>query len=129
MKSLIYSFLFLFGLLLSLQSFATETEPNDTKAQANSITLNNSNTGTIGTATDVDWWKVVVNKDGKLDVTLTISNGLYCYVQLYDNNATTQLASSYTNGTGTISKDGLSTGTYYIYIFPFTAGQMPSYTV
>jgi len=62
MKSATYSILFLFGLLCSLESFATETEPNDTKAQANSLTLNNSNTGTIGTATDVDWCGTTKNQ-------------------------------------------------------------------
>ncbi|MGB3074502.1 MAG: T9SS type A sorting domain-containing protein, partial [Chitinophagales bacterium] len=108
---------------------AAETESNDTRNTANKLLLNNSNTGAIGTATDVDWWKVSTTSDGKLDITLIVSNGLYCYYQLYDFDGTTLLKSSYTNGTATFSQDGLAPGTYYIYIYAFTAGQLPAYTI
>src|SRR4051794_25776910 len=95
--------------MVSFAAFSTETEPNDTKSQANTLTLNGSNTGAIGTATDVDWWKVVTTSDGKLSATLAISNGLYCYAALYDNNGTTLLTQNLTNGTSTvINQDGLA---------------------
>ena len=111
-------------------AYSTESEPNDTKVQANTLTLNGSNTGVISPATtDVDWWKVVTNKDGKLNVTLTISNGLFCWVELFDNNGTTSLAINNTNGTITIYKDGLANGTYFIKIYPYFSAQMPSYTI
>src|SRR6185295_5839004 len=111
-------------------AYSTESEPNDTKPQANTLALNGSNSGAIGTATDVDWWKVITTSDGKLSVTLAISNGLYCYAALYDNNGTTLLTQSYTNGTSTvIDQDGLAAGTYFIKVYPFTAGQMPAYTI
>src|SRR3982750_3295950 len=83
--------------------YAAETEPNDTRAQATKLNLNSSNTGAIGTATDVDWWKVTTTGDGRLDLTLAVSNGLFCYYELYDNDATTQLHSNYTNGTQSYS--------------------------
>ncbi|HYV92041.1 MAG TPA: T9SS type A sorting domain-containing protein [Chitinophagales bacterium] len=111
-------------------AYSTESEPNDTKAQANTLALNGSNTGVISPATtDVDWWKVITNKDGKLNVTLTISNGLFCWVELFDNNGTTSLAINNTNGTITIFKDGLANGTYFIKIYPYFSAQMPSYTI
>ena len=110
-------------------SVLAETEPNDTKAQANKLNLNGSNSGAIGSSTDIDWWKVATTADGKLDVTLAISNGYYCYFNLYDKDGTTILNSSITNGTTTISTDGLAPGTYYIYIFPYNTSQLPTYTV
>ncbi len=108
---------------------ANETEPNDTKAQANTLSLNGSNSGTIGTATDVDWFKVTTNGDGKLNLTLAVSNGLNCYYALYDNDGTTLLHQEYTAGTSSYSVDGLATGTYYIKIYPYFSGQMPAYTI
>src|SRR5690349_18498124 len=111
-------------------AFSAESEPNDTKSQANTLTLNGSNTGVIGTATDVDWWKLITTSDGQISVTLAISNGLYCYAALYDNNGTTLITQNYTNGTSVvINQDGLAAGTYFIKVYPFTAGQMPAYTI
>src|ERR1043165_7237933 len=110
-------------------AYSTESEPNDTKAQANTLALNGSNTGAIGTATDVDWWKVSTTTDGLLSVTLTISNGLNCYVQLFDHDGTTSLTANYSATSVTLSRDGLAPGVYYIKIYPYFSGQMPAYTV
>ncbi|MBX7109856.1 MAG: T9SS type A sorting domain-containing protein [Chitinophagales bacterium] len=109
--------------------YAVESEPNDVRNDADKLTLNSSNTGAIDIANDVDWWKVTTTSDGKLDVTLAVSNGLYCYFKLYDNDGTTLLKSDYTSGTKTYSQDGLAPGTYYIYIYAFNAGQLPAYTI
>lgn len=121
--------LFALSFLCSGWLYAAESEPNDVRNDANTLSLNGSNTGAIGIANDVDWWKVTTTSDGKVDLTLAVSNGLYCYFQLYDNDGTTLLESSYTSGTKTISQDGLAPGTYYIYIYAFTAGQLPAYTI
>lgn len=128
MQRKILLFLFVFSSLL-YKATAAETEPNDTKAQANVLALNGNNTGAIGTTTDVDWWRITTNGDGKLDITITISNGVYMWCELYDNNGTTLLANGYTLGTTTVSKDGLATGAYFIRLVPYYAGQMPVYTV
>ncbi len=117
-----------FGFLYNT-SKANESEPNDTKAQANTLALNGSNSGTIGSSTDVDWFKVTTNGDGKLNLTLVVSNGLYAWFTLYDNNGVTELKSGYTNGTTSYSEDGLAEGTYYIKIYPYYSGQMPAYTI
>lgn len=118
--------LFLLGFT---QVYAVETEPNDVKNDATKLTLNAADTGDIGVANDVDWWKVTTNKDGALNLTLTISNSLYAYFQLYDKNGTTLLKSDYTNSSNTIIQDGLSPGTYFIKIYAYTAGQLPAYTI
>lgn len=123
---LIFSFMLT---LLNLRLSAVESEPNDVRGDADNLGLNGSNTGAVGVPGDVDWWKVTTTSDGKLDITLAVSNGLYCFYQLYDNNATTLLKSSYTSGTQSISVDGLSPGTYFIYIYAYTAGQLPAYTI
>ena len=86
-------------------------------------------TAGIGTATDVDWWKVTTNADGKINLTLDVSNGLNAYFTIYDNDGTTLLGSAYTAGTTSYSVDGLAVGTYYIQIYPYYAGQMPAYTL
>lgn len=115
--------------LLFSAAFATETESNDTKAQANVLTLNGSNTGAINPAGDQDWWSIATNSDGKIAVTITISNGLNMWCQIYDNDGTTLLAQGYTAGSTTVSKDGLATGTYYIKLFAFYGNEMPAYTI
>ncbi len=129
MKHKILPVLLLFSALICNQAKANETEPNDTKAQANTLALNGNNTGSIGTATDVDWWKVTTTGDGSINLTLTVSNGLYTWFVLYDNNGTTLLHQDYNNGTSSYSVDGLAKGTYYIKIFAYTAGQLPAYTI
>ncbi len=116
-------------LFSAFQLFAAESEPNDVRGDADKLNLNSSNTGDIGIPGDVDWWKVTTTEDGKLDVTLVVSNSLNCYFQLYDNDATTLLKSSYTSGTATISQDGLAPGTYYIYVYAYFANQTPVYTI
>ena len=116
--------------ILHITAIANETEPNNTKAQANTLTLNGSNTGAIGTSTDVDWWKVTTTSDGKLNVTITVSNNKYLWCAIYDNNGTTVLGSpTYTAATTTVSQDGLAAGTYFIKLYPYYTGDMPAYTI
>ncbi len=107
---------------------ATESEPNNTKATANTLALNGSNTGDI-TAADEDWWSVTTTGDGKLDATIAISNGLNMWCQIYDNDGTTLLKQGYTSGTTTVSYDGLAAGTYYLRVYAYYSGQLPAYTI
>ena len=53
------------------------------------LALNGSNSGAIGSATDVDWFSITTNADGKLDVTIAVSNSLYMWCQIYDNDGIT----------------------------------------
>jgi hypothetical protein len=116
-------------LIASQNIKAAETEPNNDRGTANTLALNGSNSGAIGTATDEDWWKITTTSDGKLDVTITISNSLHLWCYIYDNDGTTLLSSGYNNVIKTVSKDGLAAGVYYLKLVPYYAGQMPVYTV
>ena len=129
MKQVLQLALSLCALLVLNTAKATETEPNDTKAQANTLTLNGNNSGGIGASADVDWWKVTTTSDGKLDVTITVSNSLYMWCQIYDNDGTSLLAQNNTSGTVTVSVDGLAAGTYYVKLYSYYSGQAPNYSI
>ena len=115
--------LFLFG-----STYATETEPNDTRAQANTLTLNGSNSGAINPAGDVDWFKVTTNADGMINITFT-SDGNNVTAVLYDNDGVTVITSGTTAGSTTISADGLAVGTYYIEVSGYYNNQTLNYTI
>ena len=110
-------------------AYAAETEPNNTKAQASTLTLNASNSGKINTGGDVDWWKVTTTADGRLDIKLTPVSGKKLWIYLYDNNGITLLKSGNANVTFTQSADGLATGTYYIKVAAVLATDTASYTI
>ena len=84
---------------------ATETEPNDTKAQANTLVLNGSDNGSITPAGEVDWWKITTNKDGQLTISWTSSSGSNVSAYLYDNDGLTLLGSGTTTTNTSFSKD------------------------
>lgn len=121
--------LFMAFALLWQTARAAETEPNNTAANANTLSLNGSNTGKISVAGDVDWWKVTTTGDGKLDVKLTphVRKGIWVY--LYDNNGTTLLKSGNDDSIFTQSADGLAAGTYYIKVVAVAATDTASYTI
>ncbi len=101
---------------------ANENEPNDTKAQANTLQLNGSNSGTIGTVGDNDWYKVTTTADGRLRLMLTPQGSLDVYARLYDHDGTTQLGQieAYSGNAAVLNKDGLAPGTYYVQLFPYS---------
>ncbi len=129
MKPKLILCLFIFCGFLSLTAKAYETEPNNSRAQANTLALNGTNSGKIDASGDEDWWKVTTTGDGRLDISLTVSNAFYTWVYLYDNNGTELLNSGYTISTFTLSTDGLAAGTYYIKLIPYYIGQLPAYTI
>ncbi len=108
---------------------ANESEPNDTRAQANTLALNGSNSGKIDPAGDQDWWKVTTNADGKLNITLTPLSGKYLWINIYDNNGTTLLTQNNGNSQFTVSPDGLTAGTYYVQIVAYYSTDTGSYTI
>ncbi|MBV9963154.1 MAG: PPC domain-containing protein, partial [Parafilimonas sp.] len=108
---------------------ANESEPNDTRAQANTLPLNGNNSGDINPSADVDWFKVTTTSDGQLNLTLTSTNGINVQAYLYDNDGATLLNNGVTAGTININTDGLAAGTYYIRISTYYTGQTPAYTI
>jgi Secretion system C-terminal sorting domain len=117
------------SLLLYVNSYAAETEPNNTVAQANILTLNGSNTGKITTAGDIDFFRVTTTSDGRLNVTLGKSSAKAIAVSIYDNNGTTLLNSASSTASFTQSKDGLAAGTYYIKVQCVAAADTASYSI
>ncbi|MBK6400017.1 MAG: T9SS type A sorting domain-containing protein [Bacteroidetes bacterium] len=115
-------------------TYSTDPEPNETAATATSFPLNGSVVGQIGyryngTRDNYDWWAVNVNADGRLNVTLTVDNGQNTYAQLFDGDAVTLLAGSYTTTVMNYSKDGLAPGTYYILVQTFYVDGFSSYSL
>lgn len=108
---------------------AAETEPNNTPAQANTLALNGNNSGAISTTTDIDWFKVTTNADGQLNINFTVSNGIYMWCEIFDNNGTTSLKREYTASSYTVSRDGLAAGTYYIKLYPYYTAEKPVYSL
>jgi len=110
-----------------------ESSPNnETPATAATLPLNGSVTGHIGFRYNgnvdvVDWWKVNVTADGQLFFTITSDNGQNVYAELFDGDATTYLAGSYTVGTATYNTNGLAPGIYYIRVRTFYASEFASY--
>ena len=112
-----------------LQAQVTETEPNNTPAQAKALPLNGYGNGAIIPAGDVDWWKVKTNGDGLLSVTLAPLSGKYTYVEIYDTLGVIKLAGNYSNGTFSISADGLAQGTYYLKVYCYYGTDTSSYKI
>ena len=124
-----------------------DAEPNNARATAIALPVNNSTTGHVGyyynnLRDTTDWYKVTTTADGLLRVYLTTSLGstnsttgtdpLDVNVTLYDNNGATQLgAVEVFNGNGSasglITKDGLQPGTYYIKVQNYSTGEFANY--
>jgi hypothetical protein len=123
----IISLFFLSTNILNAQ--VSETEPNNTPAQANTLPLNGYGTGIINPAGDVDWWKVKTNADGLLSVTLTPLSGRNTYVYLYDTAGVVQFTGTYSTTAFTISQDGLAAGTYYMEVVCYYSTDTSSYII
>ncbi len=113
---------------------ANDVEPNDTKAEALTLSLDGSSTGHVGYYYNhyrdtSDWYKVTTNADGLLRLTLTPANGTNVWVTLYDHDGTTELNQAYATGTFSISTDGLAAGTYYMRVYCYYNSQFAPYTL
>ncbi|MEO7120149.1 MAG: hypothetical protein ABIY62_03590, partial [Ginsengibacter sp.] len=82
-------FLLTFG---NVQAQGSETEPNNTPAQANTLLLNGNINAAINPAGDVDWFKVTTTGDGQLNI-LFDNNGNpdIKVITLFDNDGVTQI--------------------------------------
>ncbi len=115
------SYVFLSAVFLSvntLQAQVSETEPNNTTAQANTLPLNGNGNGAINLAGDVDFWIVTTTSDGQLNITFdNTGNPDLKTVSLFDNDGVTLINSANVgNGIGGLNTNGLAAGTYYIKI-------------
>ncbi len=105
-------------LLSSVTYVMAESEPNNTSAQANPLSVNGSDSGTLNSSTDVvDWWKVTLPSDGKLVVATLSDAALEIDNYLFDQDGTTQIAKYAYGGShtwDTVYYVNLRAGTYYI---------------
>jgi zinc metalloprotease ZmpB len=103
-----------------------EVESNNTVATANAYTAVTTVNGTIGTTTDVDYFKVTIPAGKTFTGTLTPNSTSDYDLYLYDSNGTTQLAKS-VNGTGLVDKvsktnTGTTSKVYYVKVTRYSGG-------
>jgi hypothetical protein len=104
----------------NLTVIPTETEPNNTSLNANTIELNGSISGTINIDGDYyDYFKVTLPNDGKIEFLLSEGSLTGGYLDLYDQNGYSFLRQSLQTGdpfNDLLTYENLKAGTYYIRI-------------
>ncbi len=112
-----------------------DKEPNNTPAQADLLTLNDSTNGQVGYYYNhyrdtADWYKVTTNADGLLRLRLNVANNTAVYCALYDKDGVTILGGpTYTYNIIDVNTDGLAAGTYYVKIYCYSDNQFAPYTL
>ena len=94
-------------------------EPNETRPTAATIPANTTITATIGTASDLDYYKLTTSFTSDFVVNLTNLAGDYD-LQMF-NSAGTSIGLSENGGTTSesISLSALAAGTYYFYVYGY----------
>lgn len=107
-----------------------DIEPGNNSPGTTTDLLNptGSQSGTLSTTDQNDYYQINLTADGKLTFNLSNVSNEYMYVYLYDANGTSQLGTTngYAGAGISFSRDGLSAGTYYILV---NSGQATSYTI
>ena len=122
----------LFGINTQATAYAAtgESESNNTVATANTISVNTTISGNLSSSSDVDWYKFTISNNGYIDIefnhTLLSSGSNYWTITLYDETGvnTVDGSDSYFrvvgNANGKSNRFGLSSGTYYVKISPYS---------
>ncbi|PQL94038.1 C10 family peptidase [Apibacter adventoris] len=94
-------------------------EPNDSFAQATTISTNTNYSAGIGSTTDKDYYKFTLNS--KSDVTVTLQNLPKDYDLILYNSSQAQIGNSTKGGTSneSVILNNLEPGTYYIYVYGY----------
>lgn len=98
-------------------SRATEVEPNDTPATANTLTMFDDMSGAIPVSTDLDYFAITVNAGDVVTFETKAGTINDTLMWLYASNGTTQLAYDDDGGDGLYSKfvyTFTAAGTYYV---------------
>jgi len=101
-------------------SFVNDPEPNDSAEQASNLNPEGSDTAHLGYYSNQnrdtsDWWKVTTTEDGSLSITTDSDPILKLFLYFYDQDKTSLLAQSTTEGSNqTVQYDKLAEGSYYI---------------
>lgn len=120
-------------------AISTDTEPNNTPAQAITLAVNSTNTGQFGyyynnLRDSFDWHKITLPVSGALQLQYTQNSGNGCsYFQLFDTVVSNPIALNQEiyncGGTSTQTTDGLNPGTYFIRIRPGNNGNFGTYSL
>ena len=123
-------FLLIFFAIATCMAQNTESEPNNTINECNTIVLNQTLTGQIGVSSDwYDWLKVVTPSDGELAFVGLPSAELNLFMTLFDTDGSTVLSYGKNGASGendTLIYNSLSAGTYYLLLSQVGGG---SYTL
>ena len=87
--SLIFSFLLMLILLLpELALSQTESEPNNSREEANELRLGESIEGLFQNSYDSDWYRLVISESGKNIIRIDLSGvpEVGTYIEVYDEN-------------------------------------------
>ncbi len=101
-------------------------EPNETRATAATIPSNTTITATIGTASDLDYYKITTSVTSDFIVNLTNLAGDYDLAM--QNSVGTQIGLSENGGTTSesITLTSLAAGTYYFFVYGYGGANSPT---
>jgi len=106
---------------------SSETEDNNSAANATSISVNQAVSGNLSKSSDVDWYKFTVSSDGYITVSMShdvisTTNVLWRF-QIYHSDGTTYIDGRNTSWDVYGNKDaltysiGIGAGTYYVKVY------------
>ncbi len=98
-------------------------------AQIVPLQMDNTVSGSLSPAGKTDTYSLTTTADGQITLTFASTNGLNATVTLLDKDTATQLGSTTTAATTTLSTDGLAAGTYYVRVNSYYGNETPTYTL
>ena len=109
---------------------ATAFEPNETQAAAAAITSGVTNSASISTSTDIDYFKITTTATSNIVYNLVGPSGVDFDLTIY-NSAGTQIGSGAgSTATETVSLTNQAAGTYYMKVFGYNgANSAACYTI
>ncbi|HZL79196.1 MAG TPA: pre-peptidase C-terminal domain-containing protein, partial [Candidatus Limnocylindrales bacterium] len=103
-------------------SCSDPNEPNDSSLTATPLAFGAPTNGYICTATDVDWFRVLVTTNSLLTVTLNVPAGLDYDLEVYGPDALWRAGSYGAAGQDEVITTPVSPGNYYLRVYGFPAG-------
>lgn len=112
------------------RSSLTETEQNNNRTNADLISIGDTMTGTMGSTSDIDCYKLIPTKSQEVTITLDgPSSSSYDYDLWLQNNSGNELARSAATGSDEEITYNVSSGTTYYIVVNTASGSGKSYTL